>query len=291
MTQFPKFSVIIPAYNEEAVIARCLAELYRGAPSDDSMEVIVAANGCNDATVEIANAAAPRAQVIDLPHGSKTGAINAANAIASHYPRIYLDADVECSYAAVSALVEALREAGCMVAAPAISLDLARSDWLIKAYYRVWMKQPFASSGNGGAGCYAMSKAAHEFAGNFPDIIGDDIWIHTRFSPEQKRFVTQTALGDPVFSTVHPPQTAIQQIRVEARRQIGNAEVLRLYPSEHEIRPGAQGGLLSAIRNGCAPGDIIVHFGMKIVARILASWSRWRGQSNAWTRDLSSRQA
>jgi glycosyltransferase involved in cell wall biosynthesis len=283
------FSVIIPAHNEEAVIARCLAVLLEGAPTDHAMEVIVAANGCTDATVAAARAAAPQALVIDLPQPSKTAAINAANAAASHYPRVYLDADVECPFATARALAEALDEPGSMTAAPAIRLDLDGADRLVRAYYRVWLAQPYARSGMGGAGCYALSQAAIEQVGRFPLVIGDDVWIHTRFAPQSKRYVTHDRAGRPVFTVVHPPRHALEQMRVEARRRIGNLEVLRDHASPHNIRPVDTGGLRSALGSGLGLSDVLVHFGIKLAARLLARWSLWRGAGAHWSRDTSSR--
>jgi len=283
-------SVIIPAFNEEAVISRCLSNLLDGAPSDHGMEIIVAANGCHDATVEIAKAVAPQSRILDLAKGTKTGAINAANAIASRFPRIYLDADVECSYSTIMALCNAFEESEVMTAAPAIRLNLDRASWLIRAYFRVWQKQPYARSGNGGAGCYALSCAASEHVGDFPDIIGDDIWIHTRFPEDQKRYVSSDGEGSPVFTVVYPPRTALEQIRVEARRQIGNAEVLRLHPGPHDLRSGGAGAVRTAFQSGSSPLDIATFFSMKFCARLLAKWNRSRGRGSVWSRDHSSRQ-
>ena len=282
-------TVVIPAFNEEAGIARCLAALLQDAPDDHRMEIIVAANGCVDGTVSAAREAAPGARIIELRHGSKTAAINAANEIASHYPRIYIDADVECSYATVAALIEALGEPGSMTAAPAIRFDLTSADRFMQAYYRVWQVLPYARSGYGGAGCYALSQAALEQVGKFPPIIGDDIWIHTRFARDQKRFVAQDNRGKPVYSIVRPPGRAIEQIRIEARRQNGNAEVLRRYPSPHNLKPGGAGAVRSAVAAGARLFDMAVYFSMKIAARLLAKWLRWRGEGTVWQRDQSSR--
>jgi len=50
-----KFSIIIPAYNEEKLIGRCLNSiLAASAPYQDQMEVIVVLNRCTDRTEEIA---------------------------------------------------------------------------------------------------------------------------------------------------------------------------------------------------------------------------------------------
>ncbi|MBV7258271.1 glycosyltransferase [Erythrobacter crassostreae] len=283
-------TVIIPAFNEEAVIARCLSSLLDTAPPDHKMEVIVAANGCVDSTVQIAAETALDATILDIKKPSKTGAINAANAQANHYPRIYLDADIECSYSVIVALVNALGESGTMAAAPAIRLDTDHSDLLVKAYYRVWLKQPYASSGNGGAGCYALSRTAINEAGEFPDIIGDDIWIHTRFEQAQKRYVSEDKSGNPVFTIVRPPKNVLDLIKVEARKQVGNAEITRLFPSPHGAQLRGTGGISAAFRSGNRLLDIFVFFAIKLSARLLAQVNRLLGRGSAWSRDVSARQ-
>lgn len=290
MIETVPFSLIIPAHNEAAVIARCLETALVGAPSTESFEIIVAANGCSDQTVAIARSAAPHAKVLDLPIGSKTGAINAANREASHYPRIYLDADVECEYNSLAALAATLTEPGVMTAAPAIQLDLAHCNWLVRAYYAAWMRQPFARAGKGGAGCYGLSKDALAAVQEFPDIIGDDIWIHTRFPDAEKRLIAQDSNGYPVFSVVRPPATALQQVRVEARRMIGNADVKREHPSPYFALTNKDGGLLGSLRSGTSPINLMVFYAVKILVRIEMRLSKWRGDSAAWTRDLTSRQ-
>lgn len=291
MPSHPAFTVIIPAHNEEAVIGRCLAGILQDAPADHRMEIIVAANGCSDRTVEVARRAAPGARIVDLPRGSKTAAINAANDVASHFPRIYLDADVECSFVTLAALAKTLCEPGVMTAAPAIRMDFSRLNWLARAYYRVWLRQPYATAGKGGAGCYGLSRAALETIGCFPSIIADDLWIHTRFPDGQKRYIDRDADGRPVFTIVHPPRTAKEQVRVEARRQIGTAEVHQLYPSPYLAGHGAKGGLGAALRSGASPFDLAVFSIIKLLARADARWRQARGRAREWTRDLSSRQA
>lgn len=288
MSDLP-FCVIIPAHDEERVIARCLDTIHAGAPAGHAMQVIVAANGCSDRTVERARAADPDAVVLDIAEGSKTGAINAANAVADRFPRIYLDADVECDYASLHALAQAVCEPGIMTAAPAIRMDLSRCNTLVRAYYRVWLKQPFAREGKGGAGCYALSRGALEAVGKFPPVIADDIWILTRFPNDRKRFVTRDAQGRAVASTVHPPRTAREQVRVEARRQIGNRKLRAQYPPVHPVRSGGTDGFLAAFRGGSSLSDIAVFFAMKLAARLLAKWRMLRARDHGWARDESSR--
>ena len=103
---FPHGSVIIPAHNEAAVIARTLAPLAPLAATGQ-LEVIVACNGCSDNTAGIAGQF-EGVTVLELEQPSKTAALNAGDAAASHWPRLYLDADVQISPGAVRAVLNAL---------------------------------------------------------------------------------------------------------------------------------------------------------------------------------------
>ena len=50
-----KFSVVIPAHNEEKYIAKCLDSIVKAsAPYNDQVEIIVVLNRCTDRTEEIA---------------------------------------------------------------------------------------------------------------------------------------------------------------------------------------------------------------------------------------------
>ena len=83
--------MIIAAYNEEAVIGACLDAL-RAQGTTTPMEMIVSANGCTDRTAEVAGAHG--AIVIDRAEPGKSAALNAAEDVATSFPRIYLDADI-----------------------------------------------------------------------------------------------------------------------------------------------------------------------------------------------------
>lgn len=290
MTNTQPFTVIIPAYNEEAVIARCLNAVEEHAPDDHKMQIIVAANGCIDRTIEIARATCPDALVLDIPEGSKSRAMNAANRQARHFPRIYLDADVQCGYAALEAVVQALSEPGVMAASPAIRMDLSHSNWLIRSYYRVWLTQPYVTRNMVGSGCFGLSEEGYEKIGDFPDITGDDIWVYSRFTEEERRNVASNAAGEPVWFTVSPPRKAIDQIRVEARRRLGNEEVRRDYPSAHYDGSNTPGDLRLALKKGASVLDIGAYLAIKAAARFRAKQTKKKSASIVWERDLGARE-
>lgn len=284
------FTVIIPAHNEASVIKRCLETLLDGAPGPEVMQVIVAANGCSDKTADIARETAPSATVIELGKGSKTAAMNAANSVAEHFPRIYLDADVQCAYSSVEALAEALYQPGALAASPALRCDLSRSNALTRAYYRVWLTQPYVTHNMVGSGCFGLSKAGYDAIGDFPPITGDDIWVYSRFSEQERRNVSSNRNGEPVFFTVSPPRRIVDQIRVETRRRLGNEEVLERYPSPHYTHSNTFADLRTALRNGASLADVGVYLGVKMVSRLRAKASQRRNATIHWERDLGARE-
>ncbi len=86
-------SVVIPANNEALWIGGCLdallAQTFSSRPPPE-IEVIVAANGCSDDTVALANARADgfsargwRFETLDISEGSKPSALNLGDAAAS----------------------------------------------------------------------------------------------------------------------------------------------------------------------------------------------------------------
>ena len=289
MTQ-PSFSVVIPAHNEERVIARCLAAALDGAPADARFEVIVAANGCTDDTIEIARKAAPGAKLLDLPKSSKTAAINAGYEAATVRPIIILDADVICGYAALSTVAKILRDGKAMVAAPAMHVDTDKCDRWVKAYYRVWMSQPYVTDNLVGSGLYGLSGDAAARLLPLPTIIADDLYVRRTFEPQQRRSIAEDSAGRPISFTVFPPRTAIDHIRVEERRLRGNKELSELKGGQFNLASNKGADLAKAIGSGASIPDIAIYLAMKAAARLLYRIRRGRrGDRTVWTRDESAR--
>src|SRR3954451_12532183 len=106
-----KLSVIIPAFNEEKLLPRCLAEaqaaLRANAAEDWSHEVIVCDNNSTDRTADIARAAGAR--VVFEPMNQISRARNAGAAAATGDWLIFVDADSAPSrelFAAVAVLIK-----------------------------------------------------------------------------------------------------------------------------------------------------------------------------------------
>jgi cellulose synthase/poly-beta-1,6-N-acetylglucosamine synthase-like glycosyltransferase len=73
----PSVSLVVPAYDEEAVIAAKVANALALDYPRERLQLIVASDGCGDATAERARAAGADL-VLELPPGGKVAALNAA---------------------------------------------------------------------------------------------------------------------------------------------------------------------------------------------------------------------
>src|SRR5579871_5737036 len=90
-----RFSIVIPANNEEQMIGRCLDHLSRMDFPRDDFEIIVADNGSNDKTVEIARSWSDRLtlSVVEKPGVPISAVRNAGAASARGGLIAFLDAD------------------------------------------------------------------------------------------------------------------------------------------------------------------------------------------------------
>ncbi len=75
--ELPRVSLIVPAYDEEGVIAAKVADALALEYPRDRLQIVVASDGSTDGTVERARAAGADL-VLDLPAGGKVAALNAA---------------------------------------------------------------------------------------------------------------------------------------------------------------------------------------------------------------------
>lgn len=214
-------SVVIPACNEEATIARCLdALLAEAAPGE--LDVVVVCNGCTDRTATVARAFPVR--VLETSTGSKPLALNLGDRAASTFPRVYIDADTTLSTRGVRALAGPLRRGEAEAVAPGLELDTAMAAWGVRAYHRIWVRLPQIVNGLMGRGVYALSRQGRARFSQFPDLIADDLFIHELF-PAPRGIVVQGTT-----SRVIPAPTVGSLLRQKARVFAGN---IQLHATRH----------------------------------------------------------
>jgi glycosyltransferase involved in cell wall biosynthesis len=178
------FSVVIPAHNEEKVIGRCLDFVAHLGPGE--AEVVVVPNGCTDRTAEVA-AAVPGVTVVDLPEGAKWRALNAGDAAATAFPRIYLDADIVLSAETLRALAGALGDGRPRVAAPRVQFRVEGRPYAVRAFYAAYERLPYVRNGLTGLGVFALSEEGRARFGEFPNVTADDLYVQRLFTlPERE---------------------------------------------------------------------------------------------------------
>lgn len=269
-------AVIIPAHDEAAVIGRTLGSLARLA-EQGAIEVIVAANGCHDGTADVARSYVS-VSVIDLPDASKVSALNAADGVASQWPRLYVDADIEITERAVLDVLGALaRSGGPLAARPPVRYDASGAVPLVRAYYRARARLALEDGRLWGAGVYGLSRTGHQRFTTFPDVIADDLFVDGCFSRDEKVVVPT----DPVI--VRTPRTLDGLLAVLRRSVRGNAELHRAQLAP-DSSLSTSVGLLRSLRGPGSWVDAGVYVVLAVTARAMA-----RRAGAAWDRDESSR--
>jgi hypothetical protein len=283
-------SIVIAAHNEAAVIGRCLDTLLAGAEPGE-FDVTVVANGCSDATAQVA-AARPGVRVLDLPEPGKVAALNAGDALAAGFPRVYLDADVVVSADGVRALRDALAAGGgsaparVLAVTPRRELDLSRSPLPVRAYYAINSRLPVFAGALFGRGVIALSAEGRARFDRFPDVVADDLFLDSLFTAVEKRQV------ESVSSRIAAPRRTADLVRRLVRVRRGNAS-LREHQARAaaaaEVRPVAHTSWLRdvALRNPALMPAAACYAAITLLVASLARLPVRPG--GAWGRDESSR--
>ncbi len=272
----PAISVVIAARNEEAYIAPCLAALL--AQSDmppGSLEVIVAANACTDATVARARdhtaAFADRGwrlDVLDLARGGKLGALAAGEAAARGRALAYLDADVICDPPLLAQLAQALDTTEPRYATGTLAVTRAASA-VTRAYARIWTRLPFVLGGAVGAGLFAMNRAGRSRWAAWPEIISDDTFARLHFTPHE-RIELPARYHWPMVEGLS------NLIRVRRRQDAGVREIARLYPAllDNEAKAPLTRGHLARLAL-TDPLGLAVYLTVHVAVRLRPAATTW----------------
>lgn len=279
----PIGSVVIPAHNEEPVLASCLAPL-APAIADGRLEAVVVANGCTDRTAEIAEAFAG-VRVVALPVGAKPAALRAGERAVTALPRIYLDADVVLPLASALTLVERLRSCdgskGLMAGRPPVRYDPRAATAVVRRYYRARAQLPAVLGSLWGAGVYGLSALGRARFTEFPDLVADDLWVDQLFDQSEVEIVD----CEPV--TVHVPRDFTGLLTVLRRTYRGKTEFHRAAGCHGRETSGgtARDVVALATRGPSGFVDATTYASLVVTARLASRLVRQRG----WERDESSR--
>jgi len=268
-------AVIIPAHDESAVIARLLRSLAPLAALD-GIEVIVACNGCRDDTAAIARSF-DNVRVVELARASKTDALNLADDVATAWPRLYVDADVELDPQTVLRVFVQLRRPGVRAARPPHVYDVTGATPAVRAYYRARSAIPGQPRRLWGAGAYGTNEAGHRRFGRFAPVTADDSWFDGQFDHDEKQVV------DAAPTVVHTPRDVATLLALLTRQRRGYVDLE--IASEAPSRTHA---LLRSVRGPRSAVDAGWYIVLTLAARLRSAGAGVRAEPR-WERDASSR--
>ena len=277
----PAVSIVIPAHNEEAVIAGNLRRLLDGSRPGE-FDVIVVANACTDGTAAAAGTV-PGVRVLDTEVPGKPNALRMGDAECATFPRVYLDADVRLDAASVRELVATCAQPGVLACAPVPDLDLTGAGPVVRRVHKVHDALIGPHRALAGVGVYVLTEAGHERVFPMPDVISDDGLVHASFAPHE-RVVVRTA-----HSVVRPAATVRSYLNRRVRVRRGNKQLVELghtgRGAEGRITLGALGRLVrdrrvSVVDSGC-------YLTVLVLDRALTRLRDGRG--DVWASDASTR--
>lgn len=282
----PYASVIVPAHNEAQSIQRCLDAILDD-PNSDRLDVLVATNGCTDNTAELAEAYGYPVRVLDSPVAGKGAALNMALAATPDVVRIYVDADVEVSPGAMTAIVETMQRTDALAAAPKLVLDIPNSTRPARLYLETWAKADYFTEGHVGTGLYAISADGHKQIPTFADLFAEDLLPIQRFSRDRRVTATE-ATFKPLF-----PQNLPDLLRVQIRQQVGVIEFhewLKENGETEALDSLDKAWIRKLLRDPRNWPGVALYTPLRLLIQVGAQWKHRFG-TRSWTRDETSRQA
>lgn len=216
-------SIVIPAHNESAVIARTLKAILDGSEQDE-LDIVVVCNGCTDGTASVARSFGSAVRVIETPISGKTNALNLGDQVAYGFPRLYVDADIVLAIDTIRELGNALKDEQILAVAPTGRYDLRGCSWLVRAFFEVRSLLPSAREGIGGSGVYALSEKGRLRFQQFPEVTADDGYVRIQFQSHERQTIPF------VYSTVFAPRTISDLMAQKTRAHYGSYELRTLFP-------------------------------------------------------------
>jgi glycosyltransferase involved in cell wall biosynthesis len=274
-------SIVVPAHNEEAVIAHNMRRLLDGTVPGE-FDVVVVANACADGTADAARQV-PGVRVVETPVPGKPNAMRLGDEACRTFPRLYLDADVELSAQSVREMVAACAPPGILACAPAPELDLAGTGWMVKRVHRVHEALIAPNRALAGAGAYMLTEEGHARVFPMPDVISDDGLVHASFAPHE-RVVVRSAR-----SLVRPARTVRSYLNRRVRVRLGNRQLAAFGRAAPEGALKLRSLLALVQRRRVSPLDGGCYLAVLALDRALTRLRRGRGA--AWGSDLSTRVA
>ncbi|MCT4609178.1 MAG: glycosyltransferase [Pelagimonas sp.] len=277
-----KATILVPAHNEEAVIARTLWYLSKGLRLDE-FRVVVIANGCSDSTAARARSVMPDAEVIETQRRGKCHALNLGfDASCKSAPIVCLDADLDVTSESLTALLAPLSNGTALASCGKMEVITSSSSAAVRMFYQGWRSNPYFNQGKFG-GLFALSPEGAARVFPLPEITADDEYIRRSFNAQDVAFVPTCSFS------ARAPFRFRDLIRVRRRSLRGARQVTKLGMASPE-----QKSLPKMLRRALvSPSDTLpIAFFLLVMCWVrVCLMCEGQSSSQRWERDLSSRAA
>jgi len=278
-------TVIVPAHNEASVIQDCLDSIINQAGVD---HIIVPCNGCTDNTAEIVKQNYPQVVCLDIEKPSKTNALNMAEEKAKElgvsYPIFYIDADTRLSENCIQIVTKNMHNNDeLLLSAPTPIINIDKSSWLVKTYYKVWTRLPYIKEGVIATCSFIVSEEGRQRFDKFADVIGDDGFIRCHFKNREISNIE----GAEIYITA--PQDIYSLIKIKTRARLGNMELIArkkcpIQEAKH------YGNVMKSRLFSVEFLPTSIYILIALVIRIRAKLQFKKLDSYQWEKDISSRE-
>lgn len=276
-------SIIIPVYNEETVLARCIDNILKDAQPDE-FEIILVCNGCIDNSQQVAESYGDKVKVFVSEPASKTIALNKGDEMAHYFPRFYLDADILITADSIRAVAALLNQEQILASAPKVNFDTSKASFLVKQFYKVWQLNPYFNNMIG-SGIYAISEQGRKKFDKFPFIINDDEFLRLQFTHSEIKTAESTF-------KVTTPSNLDTLIKIKTRVRLGSYELRNKYP---DLVNNDKKDYMPFVYNVLAKPSVwigAVVYAYVLLATRFAAKKRLKDMTNfVWDKDNSSRNA
>jgi glycosyltransferase involved in cell wall biosynthesis len=273
----PVATILIPAWNEAAVIGRTLQAVTRDMPAG-LFRIVVIANACTDDTAAVARRAAPDAVVLETPVPGKCHALNLglSRAVAGA-PVVVLDGDLVVGADQILALIAPLRRGAALASCGRMELATQGASALVRAWARVWALNPYFRQGKFG-GLFALSPEGAERVFPLPHVTADDEFVRRSFAAGETAFVPGCRFVAQV------PRTLAALVRTRRRSVRGTRALGRTRPRGE----GAGVLLRAALQRPDLWPDVAVYAAVGVWVRLLLKLERGAAAPR-WERDTTTR--
>jgi dTDP-4-dehydrorhamnose reductase len=246
----PRLTVIIPVYNGARFLPATLRALSQ--QIQPGMRVVVVPNGCRDDSAAVARRELAThmpghdTHVVELAQGSRNGALNAGDALASG-TRVMLDQDALLGPGALAALARAI-DRGAHFATGRLAWG-GVATWPVRLALSAWSEMPYVKHSPVSAGLYAFSSTARDRFDRFPLNLPDDKWVRLLCPRAERRRLEE------VVYTVNQPGNFAELVAARRRYAKSNHQLAAVCPELLQRDGKKSDGLIAlALRPDLWPG-------------------------------------